>query len=111
MYLQTLFLCWSGKVAAFHTTSTLATSLKGCKENCFPNFYVLLKTGCTVPVTLCEFERSSSAMQRLQTWLRISMASQRLSAVAFMGIHRNHGLNYTEMVKKFFLHPRKFDFF
>ena len=46
-------------------------------------------------------------MQRLQTWLRISMASQRLSAVAFMGIHRNHGLNYTEMVKKFFLHPRK----
>lgn len=50
-------------------------------------------------------------MQRLQTWLRISMASQRLSAVAFMGIHRNHGLNYTEMVKKFFLHPRKFDFF
>ena len=80
-------------------SSTLATSLKDCQKNCFPNLYVLLKIGCTLPVTSCECERSSSAMQRLRTWFRTSASSQRLSVLPIMSIHRNHQINYTEIVK------------
>ena len=90
--------------------STLAASLKEWKENRFPNLYLLLKIGCTLPVSSCEWERSFSAMGRLRTWLRTSMPSQRLSPLAVMNIHRNDPISYTEIVKKFLiLYPRKFN--
>ena len=38
------------------------------------------------------------------------MSSQRLSALAIMNKHRSHPIDYTEIVKKFFIHhPRKFN--
>ena len=38
--------------------STLATAIKECDEDNFPNIFVLLKIACTLPVTSCECERS-----------------------------------------------------
>ena len=35
-------------------SSILAESVKKCDEKKFPNVFVLLKIGCTLPVTSCE---------------------------------------------------------
>ena len=37
------------------------------------------------------------------------MSSQRLSALAIMNKRRNHPIDYTEIVKVFIHHPRKFN--
>ena len=46
---------------------TLAKSvMQKCDEKRFTNVFVLLKIGCTLPVTCCVCERSFSAMRRLK---------------------------------------------
>ena len=52
---------------------TTASSLKKCSKDMYPNLSVLLKLVATLPVTLCECERSSSVLRQLQTWLRASI--------------------------------------
>ena len=36
--------------------STLATAVKECDEDHFPDIFVLLKIACTLPFTSCECE-------------------------------------------------------
>ena len=87
---------------------SLAKSIKVCDKLRFPNIFILIKIGCTLPVTSAECERSFSAMRRLRTWLRSSMNSERLSALAIMHINRSVEVDYEEASKLFFtLHPRK----
>ena len=59
---------------------SLTKSSKACDKLRFPNIFILIKIGCTLPVTSAECERSFSAMRRLRTWLKSSMNSERLSA-------------------------------
>ena len=61
-------LLWKNKwssTSAESRPSTLAESVKRCDENRFPNVFVILKIGCTLPVRSCECERSFSVMERL----------------------------------------------
>ena len=89
-------------------TSTLAESVKKCDEKRFPNVFVLLKIGSTLPVTSCDGERSFSAMRRLRHWLRRSMKTVRLTSLALMNINRDIAVDYDEVARLFFqLHPRK----
>ena len=67
----------------------LCDSLKKCDEDQFPNLFVLLKLGCTLPVTSCEAERSFSALRRTMTSLRSSMGENRLAGLTLMNIHRD----------------------
>ena len=55
---------WSS-TSAQTRSSILAESVKNSDEKRFPNVFVLLKIGCTLPVTSCECEKSFSAMRRL----------------------------------------------
>ena len=88
---------------------SLAKSIKICDKLRFPNIFILIKIGCTLPVTSAEREQSFSAMRRLRTWLRSSMNSERLSALAIMHINRSVEVDYEEAASKLFftLHPRK----
>ena len=61
---------------------SLAKSIKVCDKLRFPNIFILIKIGCTLPVTSAECERSFLAMRRLRTWLRSSMNFEWLSALA-----------------------------
>ena len=47
--------------------SDLHTSLAICDEDIYPNIHVLLKIGCTLPISLCEAERSFSCYRRVKT--------------------------------------------
>ena len=65
---------WSECSPEFRPT-TLEKTIKECNDR-VPNIFVLLKIGCTLPVTSCECERSFSAMRRLRAWLRVSMKTE-----------------------------------
>ena len=91
-----------------HRPDSLAKAIKECDKLKFPNVFTLIKIGCTLPVTSAECERSFSAMRRLRTWLRSTMKSERLSALAIMNIHYSVEVSYKEASQLFFtLYPRK----
>ena len=88
--------------------ASLAKAIKYCDKLKFPNVFVLIKIGCTLPVTSAECERSFSAMRRLRSGLRSTMKSGRLSSSAILNIHRNVEVDFKEAAKPFFtLYPRK----
>ena len=66
-----------------------------------PNISVLLKLAATLPVILCEYERNFFVLQRLQTWLRASMTTKRLSFLAIINIQRGVQIDYRRAVKIF----------
>ena len=89
---------------------TIASSLKKCSKDMYPNLSVLLKLAATLLVTSSECERSFSVLRRLRTWLRASMTTKRLSSLAIINIHREVQIDYERVVKIFLeLNPRKLD--
>ena len=57
--------------------NTLIGALQSCdKEN---NTFTILVIACTLPVTPCETERSSSQLKLLKTYLHSTMTENRLS--------------------------------
>ena len=87
---------------------TIASSLKKCSKDMYPNFSVLLKLATTLPATSCECERSFSILRHLQTWLRATMITKRLSSLPIINSHRGVQIDYKRAVKIFLeLHPRK----
>ena len=58
------------------TADSCAASLKACDLDDFP----------TLPVTLCDCERSISTMRRLNNYMRCTMGESRLSSLAIMHI-------------------------
>ena len=90
--------------------STLATAIKECDEDNFPNIFVLLKIACTLPVTSCECKRRFLAMRRHREWLRNTRKTERLTALTIMNVHREAEVDYEKVVQQFLrLHPRKLD--
>lgn len=54
----------------------------------FPSVQQAILIALTLPVTTCTVERSFSTMRRVKTWLRSTMADDRLSGLCMMSIHR-----------------------
>ena len=54
-----------------------------------PNIRVLYQLILTQPVTSCEAERSFLCLRRLTTWLRVTMTTDRLDALANCAMHRS----------------------
>ena len=52
------------------------------------NIYRLLTIFATLPVSIATPERSFSILKLVKTYLRNSMADERLSALAFLHIHK-----------------------
>ncbi|CAF3169504.1 unnamed protein product [Rotaria sp. Silwood2] len=55
----------------------------------YPNIYRLLTIFATLPVSIATSERSFSTLKLVKTYLRNSMADERLSALAFLHIHKS----------------------
>ena len=64
---------------------TLKAALTKC---CFRSFSILLKVFATILLSSCSHERSTSALRRLNNYLRFFQTEQRLSALALM--HMNY---------------------
>ena len=67
--------------------STLKAAIDKCDRDFYPNVHMLLRLGCTLPVTSCENERANSTLKNLKTFIRSSMGQVRLSSLALMHVH------------------------
>ena len=56
----------------------------------------------TVPITTtCQCERSVSALGHLKTYMRGTMAKERLKRLAALSVHRNMNISENEIIDKF----------
>ena len=81
--------------------STIASSLKVCDHDTYPNLHVLLRICATIPVTSCECEQSSSVLKRLHTYLRASMEQTRLSALPLLHVNYDANIDIKEVIDIF----------
>jgi len=70
--------------AAMSVTSLIASH---ADATFFPNVRELLKILVVLPIGSTEAERSFSCVRRIHTWLRSSMATERLSDLAVIAMH------------------------
>ena len=70
------------KAESLHEAKVTYRSIEHAVRLLFPQVLVLLKLLLVCPVSSCECERSFSALQRLKTWLRTTMA-QRIDLTIF----------------------------
>lgn len=90
---------WSGRQ---HHPQTAAEAHQEATEF-FPNIKILLQILATVPVSTCSVERSFSSLKDIKSYLRTTMAEDRLNGLAAMYIHRDHTLRLqpAEVVAEF----------
>lgn len=90
--------------------TTSLTTLSAMSYDFFPNIHSLLTIMATLPVTTATAERSFSTLRRLKTYLRNNMGETRLTGLALLNIYRNVDLNVEEIIDRFAMLPRKWDF-
>ena len=74
----------------------------------FPNICQLLRIVSTLTVTSCECERIISVLRRLKTYLRTTMAEERLTGLALMHVDYGMDRNLDEIIKILSRqHPRR----
>ena len=54
----------------------------------FPALRRALLSALTLPATTCTVERSFSILRRVKTWLRSTMADERVSGLCLLSVHR-----------------------
>lgn len=81
--------CWESQWKDYegNLPSTPQETLKQCSQVFSPNIHTVLRLICTFPVTSCTCERSISGLKRLKTYLRSTMAQDRLNGLALMHFH------------------------
>jgi hypothetical protein len=67
-----------------------------------PKYFYFLKILATLSVSVATAERSFSTLRRVKSWLRASMAQERLSSgLALLNIHKTIDLNVDEIIDIF----------
>ena len=67
----------------------------------YPAIHEAIVILLTLPVTTCTIERSFSTMRCVKTWLRTTMADDRLSRLCMLSVHREKiNANKAEFMKK-----------
>ena len=80
--------------------STLSSSLTKI-SSFYPNIKALVTILCTLPVTYCTAERSSSGLKRINTVLRSSMSNERLSSPTLLHMHQDIPIDIEEVIDEF----------
>ncbi len=92
---------WKWKSFLAERPSSLSKSLFHANETTFPNIRQLLRIVSTLSVTSCECERRISFLRRLKTYLRTTMAEERLTGLALMHVNYGMDLNLDEIINIF----------
>lgn len=104
----------AGEVQLFKLTNNTADcaieALKYCNEEESPIIYKCLKILCSLPVSVATAERSFSTLRILKTYLRSTIAQDRLNGLALMYIYRNIELDVENIIDRFSKQKRKVDF-
>ncbi|KAJ8334015.1 hypothetical protein SKAU_G00413340 [Synaphobranchus kaupii] len=69
----------------------------------YPNLWISLRIACTLPVTVASAERSFSKLKLIKTYLRSSMAQDRLTGLAIISINHEVGrqVSYDDVIDDF----------
>lgn len=72
-------------------------------RSCFPNISIALRIILTIPVTSASAERSFSKLKLIKTYLRNTMAQNRLSGLAMLSIENEMAseLNFDSIIDAF----------
>ena len=82
---------------------TISDTLKQCCLTSLPNIFTLLKLFGTIPLSSCSCERSSSALRRLNNYMRCTQSEERLSALALIHMYYEYDINIDHVCKIFVL--------
>lgn len=72
-----------------------------CNEQMYPNIFKILKVCATIPVTTASAERSFSSLKRIKTYLKNTMAENRLNGLTSLSIHREMEIDIEEVINRF----------
>lgn len=69
----------------------------------FPNIWIALRVLLTIPITIASGERSFSKLKLIKTYLRSTMAEERLSSLAILSIENDvsSNLDYKNAIASF----------
>ena len=70
----------------------------------------LLRIFATIPVTTATNERSFSSLKLVKTYLRSTMAEDRLTGLAHLYINKDIKLDYEKVINEFGRKNRRLDF-
>eukprot|EP00795_Rhopilema_esculentum_P016928 gene16928-biopygen6032 len=109
-FLQTELAMWEETWKGHKQTppSSLESLMPMIDKLTFPNIYVAMQILATLPVTSCSCERSFSVLRRLKTYLRSTMAEERLNSLALLYVHRAVHIDRDKVIDIFArMHPRR----
>jgi hypothetical protein len=104
-----LKLWWTSLQNLSKIPSNLSELLNNCNENDYPNVFKLLKIVATLPITTATADRSFSTMRRLKTYLRNTMAENRLNGLAQLNIYRTIAVHPEVALDELAKRKRKID--
>ncbi|OAF71253.1 hypothetical protein A3Q56_00958 [Intoshia linei] len=73
--------------------TTIIKLIESCNSNLFPNIHQLLIILATLPITICECERSISILRRLKTFIRSTMTAKNIKCYSDQEIKSECGFN------------------
>ena len=76
----------------------------------YPVISKLLRIFATIPVTTATNERSFSSLKLVKTYLRSTMAEDRLTGLAHLCINKDIKLDYEKVINEFGRKNRRLDF-
>ena len=111
MEIQAWYLKWKNNSKA-KEINTLPKALVVLDRSTFPNLFILLRIGATLPVTSATCEISITTLSYLKIELRTTMTNKRLNGLSLMFIHRDltKQLNVDHIIDEFAReHPRRME--
>ena len=69
----------------------------------YPNLWIALRIACTLPVTVASAERGFFKLKLIKTYLRSTMAQERLSGLAIISVNNKMGreITYSDVINDF----------
>lgn len=86
--------------ALLPTSNDFLSSLNLCSEIIFPNTHNIFKIFSTIPVTTATTERTFSTLRYLKSYLRSTIAPDRLNGLALLHIHREVDVTHDEVLNE-----------
>ena len=87
---------------------SIDATLEQIDKDAYVNIYTILQILITIPISSASCERSISTLRNLKTYLRNTMAQDRLNGLALMHAHRDMELDLEKVIDLFAnLHSRR----
>ena len=90
-----------GELPVHQNIPGLQFALKLADKDLYPNIHTIFKLLIVLPVTSVCCEHSFSALGRLKTWVRSTMAGERVCGLAMLHSHRNMAVNWENILRRY----------